>query len=82
MGPEKLRFSELVSRVKLEGVKEVLLALSTDMEGDATAGYITEILRGSGVKVTRLAFGLPTDSGIAYSDPLTLRRAIVGRVNA
>lgn len=82
MGPEKLRFSELVSRVKLEGVKEVLLALSTDMEGDATAGYITEILRGSGVKITRLAFGLPTDSGIAYSDPLTLRRAIVGRVNA
>ena len=59
---------------------EVLLALSTDMEGDATAGYIAEMLRGSGARVTRLAFGLPVDSGIAYSDPLTLRRAITNRI--
>ena len=65
-----------------EGVSEVLLALSTDMDGDATAGYITEVLKGGGVKVTRLAFGLPADSGIAYSDPLTLKRAIAGRREA
>ena len=114
MGPERLRISELVARVRDEGVSEVLLALSTDMDGDATAGYITEVLKGvtsrrdggspshgdsdggspshgdsdwesrhpAGVKVTRLAFGLPADSGIAYSDPLTLKRAIVGRREA
>lgn len=51
------------------------------MDGDATAGYIAEILKGTGAKVTRLAFGLPTDSGIAYADPLTLKRAIRGRVS-
>ena len=78
-GPEKLRFAELVDRVVREGVTEVLLAVSTDMDGDATAGYAAEILKGTGAKVTRLAFGLPADSGIAYSDPLTLRRAIAGR---
>ena len=78
-GPEKLRFGEMLARVREEGVKEVLLALSTDMEGDATAGYAAELLAGAGVRVTRLAFGLPADSGIAYSDPLTLRRAITGR---
>jgi len=79
-GPEKLRFAELVDRVVREGVKEVLLAVSTDMDGDATAGYAAEVLRGTGAKTTRLAFGLPADSGIAYSDPLTLRRAINGRM--
>lgn len=78
-GPEKLRLAELSDRVVREGVGEVLLALSTDMDGDATAGYIVEILKGTGTKVTRLAFGLPADSGIAYSDPLTLKRAINGR---
>ena len=114
MGPERLRISELVARVRDEGVSEVLLALSTDMDGDATAGYITEVLKGvtsrrdggspshgdsdggspshgdsdwesrhpAGVKVTRLAFGLPADSGIAYSDPLTIKRAIAGRREA
>jgi recombination protein RecR len=80
MGPGKLRLAELQDRVVREGVGEVLLALSTDMDGDATAGYITELLKGTGVKVTRLAFGLPADSGIAYSDPLTLRRAIANRI--
>ena len=80
MGPEKLRFAELKDREVRDGVTEVLLAVSTDMDGDATAGYVAEILKGSGAKVTRLAFGLPADSGIAYSDPLTLKRAIVHRV--
>lgn len=79
-GPDKLRIREIAERVRSENFSEVLLALSTDMEGDATAGYIGETLRGSGVKVTRLAFGLPVDSGIAYSDPLTLRRAIANRI--
>ena len=80
MGPERLRFAELRDRVVREGVAEVLLAVSTDMDGDATAGYAAETLKGTGAKVTRLAFGLPADSGIAYSDPLTLKRAIANRV--
>ena len=79
-GPDRLRFAELRDRVVREGVEEVLLAVSTDMDGDATAGYAVELLRGTGAKVTRLAFGLPADSGIAYSDPLTLKRAIVNRI--
>ena len=80
-GPEKLRLGELRNRVGAEGVREVLLALSTDMDGDATAGYIAELLKDANVKVTRLAFGLPADSGVAYSDPLTLKRAIRGRMD-
>ena len=80
-GPSDLRLRALADRVACGGVKEVLLALSTDMEGDATAGYIGELLKTSGVRVTRLAFGLPADSGVGYSDPLTLKRAISGRMD-
>ena len=83
-GPDALRIAELRERVVQERFTEVLLALSTDLEGDATAGYVGECLRewpsaSAPVKVTRLAFGLPADSGVAYSDPLTLRRAIMHR---
>ena len=81
-GSGDLRVEELVERISRDGISEVLLALSTDMEGDATASYIAERLRMTGVKTTRLAFGLPADSGVRYSDPLTLRRAIQGRVSA
>ena len=80
LGPERLRFAELKERISREGFAEVLLAVSTDMDGDATAGYITELLQGTGIRVTRLAFGLPADSGIAYSDPLTLKRAVANRI--
>ena len=81
VGPEKLRLDVLPRRITDEGFKEVLLALSTDMDGDATALYIAGLVKPSGVKISRLAFGLPADSGIAYSDPLTLRRAIRGRMD-
>ena len=80
-GPSDLRLGTLSERVARGDVKEVLLALSTDMEGDATAGYIGELLKPLGVRVTRLAFGLPADSGVGYSDPLTLKRAITGRMD-
>ncbi|MCX7590369.1 MAG: recombination mediator RecR [Kiritimatiellae bacterium] len=80
LGPENLRIRSLVERVEREGIREVLLALSTDMEGDATASFITELLKGKPVVITRLAFGLPTGSGVGYSDPITIGRAIRGRI--
>jgi recombination protein RecR len=79
-GPTELRLQALATRVAGGQVREVLLALSTDMEGDATAGFIAEMLRSRGVRVTRLAFGLPADSGVGYADALTLKRAIGGRM--
>ena len=79
VGPDNLRFKELGERISAEKINEVLLAVSTDMEGDATAGYLAEALSPTGIKLTRLAFGLPADSGVSYSDPLTLRRAINSR---
>ena len=80
-GPAELRLQALAARTADGQVREVLLALSTDMEGDATAGFIAEMLRPRGVRVTRLAFGLPADSGVGYSDALTLKRAIGGRMD-
>lgn len=78
-GVSELRLEALTSRVAQGTVKEVILALSTDMEGDMTSNYIAEMLKPYPVRVTRLAFGLPADSGIGYSDPLTLKRALKGR---
>ena len=66
IGPDALRFRELGERIAAEAISEVLVAVSTDMEGDATAGYLAEFLGPSSVKVTRLAFGLPADSGVSY----------------
>jgi len=82
VGPRDLRMRALVDRVDAGGVREVLLALDTDVEGDATASFVTEFLRAKPVKVTRLAYGLPAGSGIGYSDPVTLARAIRGRQEA
>lgn len=82
-GPAELRLRALAARVVSGGVREVVLALSTDLEGDATAALIRELLQpGATLRVTRLAFGLPADSGVGYSDPLTLKRALAGRQEA
>jgi recombination protein RecR len=78
-GPRDLRIKALLDRVAAEGVKEVILALSTDVEGDSTAAYLAELLQARQIKVTRLAFGLPAGSAIMYSDPVTLARAIRNR---
>ena len=77
--PEDLRISELEGRVTSEGVKEVILALGTDVEGDATSFYLAKRLGLSGVKVTRIAHGLPAGSGLEFADELTLSRALEGR---
>ncbi len=78
-GPEDIRLRLLMERVGREGFREVILALSTDVEGDATASYVAHLLKAHPVKVTRLAFGLPAGSGVVYSDPVTLARAIEGK---
>ena len=81
-GPEELRLKALLARVDDEKFEEVILALSTDVEGDATASYIIEALKPRRVRVSRLAFGLPVGSGIAYSDAETLAKALKGRQEA
>jgi len=74
-----LRVSELLSRLHPEKIEEVILALGTDVESEATVNYLAEVLASRGVKVSRLAFGLPSGSAIEYADNTTLQRAIQGR---
>jgi recombination protein RecR len=81
-GPGDLRVRALIERVERDRFREVVLALSTDVEGDATASYLADRLTARGVRVTRLAHGLPAGSAVAYSDPVTLARAMRGRVAA
>jgi len=71
--------NHLLERIQGEEVKEVVLALNTDVESDATASMLADLIRPLGVRVSRLAFGLPSGSGLAYSDPETLKRAMEGR---
>lgn len=75
--PQKV--AELLERIRREQITEVLLAFDSDVESDATAAYLQAQLASAGVTVTQLAFGLPTGSGLAYSDPVTLARALHGR---
>jgi recombination protein RecR len=77
--PEDLRIAELENRLGTEPIKEVILALGTDVEGDATSYYLAKRLGVKGVKVTRLAHGLPAGSGLEFADELTLSRAMEGR---
>jgi len=73
------RLKELRRRIQDDGVSEVMLGLNTDVESDATCAMLADFLKPLGVRVTRLAFGLPAGSGLAYSDPVTLQRAMKGR---
>lgn len=79
VGPDQLRINELTERVKDENIQEVLLATSADMEGEATAMYVSEVLKPLGVKVSRIAYGIPVGSSLDYADQMTLSRAIAGR---
>ncbi len=77
--PEDLHISELEARIGSEHIKEVILALATDVEGDATSFYLAKRLGAKGVQVTRIAHGLPAGSGLEFADELTLSRALEGR---
>lgn len=78
VGPEDLRITELEKRLGQE-IRELLLALGTDVEGDATSFYLANRFRPAGVKITRIAHGLPAGSGLEFADELTLSRALEGR---
>ncbi len=79
VGPEQLRISNLVSRVDAGNVDEVILATNPTVEGEATAVYLAQQLRRSGVKVTRIAMGIPVGSDIEYTDEITMLKAMEGR---
>ena len=79
IGPDDLRIRELLSRVAEGGVREVIMATNPDTEGEATAMYLSRILRPLEVRVTRLAYGIPVGSQLEYADEVTLLRALEGR---
>ncbi len=80
IGPEDLRIRELLERIGKGGVQEVILALNPNVEGEATTLYVTRLLKPLGVKVTRIARGLPVGSDLEFADEATLSRALEGRV--
>ena len=79
VGPDDIRVRELLDRVSEGGVREVIMATNPDTEGEATAMYISRLLRPLGVRVTRLAYGIPVGSQLEYADEVTLLRALEGR---
>jgi recombination protein RecR len=79
IGPDELRIGELMARLDHEDIREVLLATNPNLEGEATAMYLARLMQGSGVRLTRLARGLPVGGDLEYADPNTLGRALKGR---
>jgi recombination protein RecR len=79
IGPEKLRIQELLQRVKEEQAEEVIIATDPNVEGDATALYLSRLLKPLGVAVTRIASGLPVGGDLEYADSVTLSKALMGR---
>ncbi len=79
VGPEQLKIRELLVRIEPESVKEVILSMNPNTEGDVTSMYLARILKPLGVKVTRIASGLPVGGDLEYADELTLGRALEGR---
>jgi recombination protein RecR len=79
IGPEQLRISNLITRVDAGGVDEVIVATNPTVEGEATATYLSQQLKRAGVKVTRIAMGIPVGSDIEYTDEITMLKAIEGR---
>ncbi len=79
IGPEDLRIAELVARLEREPIQEIVIALGTDVEGDATSNYLAKQLARPGLRISRIAHGLPAGSGLEFADELTLTHALAGR---
>jgi len=82
VGPAELRIEELLERVAESQVREVILATSSTTQGQATAGYLTDLLKNKGVKISRIAFGLPMGADLEYVDPVSLKASLEGRKKA
>jgi recombination protein RecR len=79
VGPDHLRMKELLERLQKEKISEVILANNPTVEGGATALYLIDLIKPLGIKVTRIAYGIPMGSEIEYSDVMTLSKALEGR---
>lgn len=79
IGPDNLKIKELLSRMADGTVKEVIMATNPTVEGEATASYISRLLKPMGIKITRLAYGIPVGGDLEYADEITLSRALDGR---
>ena len=79
VGPEQLKVAELLARLQGGGVREVLIATNPNLEGEATAMYLARLIGPLGIRVTRLAHGLPVGGDLEYADEVTLGRALTGR---
>jgi recombination protein RecR len=79
IGPEQLKVRELVARIEPEGIEEIILCTNPNTEGEVTAMYLARLLKPIGLKVTRIASGLPVGGDLEYADELTLGRALEGR---
>lgn len=79
VGPDDIRVKELLERVAAEDVKEIIMATNPDTEGEATAMYISRLLKPFQIRVTRLAYGIPVGGHLEYADEITLMRALEGR---
>ncbi len=77
--PDKLRLRELVERIGVNDISEVIIATNPTVEGEATAMYIARLLKPAGIKITRLAYGIPVGGELEYADEVTLSRALEGR---
>jgi recombination protein RecR len=77
--PDDLKISDLEKRLARESIKEIIIALGTDVEGDATSTYLAKRLARPGLKISRIGFGLPAGSGLEFADELTLNRALESR---
>lgn len=79
INPEDIKINQLINRIKDEDITEVILALTMSMEGETTSLYISKLLEGSGVSVTKIAAGIPVGADMEYLDALTIQRALEGR---
>lgn len=79
IGADDIRIKELLNRLTNEEVKEVILALSPSVEGEATSLYLSKLIKPFGIKISRIAFGLPVGADLEYADEITIARAIEGR---
>ena len=80
IGPDDIKLKELMERISQQDVEEVIIATNSSLEGETTAMYISKLLKPAGIKVTRIASGVPVGGDLEYIDEVTLLRALEGRV--